>query len=224
MQKRLLAVIAALVLFLPIAGAIPPTSAIVYGSSQGIYRSTTLPGENVHIEAQQEATIASKEQLDALNTALGKVQQQVNDLRVSAENQRVDIVAQLGNINRELGAIKTSADNMQALQRQVSEIRPTLEQPREIIPPMSLVALSVANMLLLIIVIVMMLWLRGQMTATQKESHVEEHSLIHLTDFIREAMHKGASLAEIRRRLLERGWNEARVDDAIQEVRAMHAA
>jgi hypothetical protein len=58
----------------------------------------------------------------------------------------------------------------------------------------------------------------------QKESHVEEHAQIHLTDFIREAMHKGASLSEIRRRLLDRGWNGEKIDDAIQEVRAMHSA
>jgi hypothetical protein len=224
MQKRLLVAIAVLLCLVPLAGAVPPTGSVVYGQSEGIVRSTSLPAENVHIQAQQQETIAATQRLVDVERGLTGVQEQVSSLKVSSETQRSEMAAQLGNINRELGAIKANVDSIQILQQQVSEIRPTLEQPREIIPPLSLVALSVANGILLIVVIVLIFWLRAEWRAKEKESHVEEHAQIHLTDFIREAMHKGASVTEIRRRLLERGWNEGRVDEALQEVRTMHAA
>jgi len=224
MEKRLLIAIMLAIFAIPLVAAIPPTGSVVYGQSQGIVRSTTLPTENVHIEAQQQATIASMEQLTALEKKIGGVSKEVESLRVIAENQRTEVSSQLGNVNRELGAIKASIDGLKVVQQQLSEIRPELEKPKEIIPPVSLIMLSVANAVLLIVVIVLILWLKGQYKAAEKESHLEEHSMIHLTDYIREAMHKGASLAEIRRRLLQKGWSEDRIDDAIQEVRTLHAA
>lgn len=225
MEKRFLLIAIALTLFLlPLTGAITPTGSVVYGQSEGIVRSTTLPSENVHIEAQQGEVIASTQRIDELGRKIDVFQGQVNDLKAATENQRTDVTGQLSGMNRELGAIKASVDSLQTIQQQVSEIRPTLEQPREIIPPMSLVVLSLANVILLIVVIVLIFWLRAQYQSVQKESHVEEHAQIHLTDFIREAMHKGASLNEIRRKLVQRGWNEGSIDEAIQEVRTMHAA
>ncbi|MEM4247087.1 MAG: hypothetical protein QXR48_03625 [Candidatus Woesearchaeota archaeon] len=224
MEKRVLIAITIALLIIPLVVAIPPTGSVIYGQSQGIVRSTSLPTENVHIEAQQQATIASLEQMTALQNKIEDVTRQVENLKVVAENQRTETSSQLGNINRELGAIKSSINSLQGIQQQVSELKPTLEQPREIIPPMSLTLLSVANAILLIIVIVLIFWLKAQWKAAETESHIEEHSMIHLTDFIREAMHKGASLTEIRRRLLQKGWSESKIDDAIQEVRTMHAA
>ncbi len=225
MEKRFLLIAIALTLFLlPLTGAIAPTGSVVYGQSEGIVRSTTLPSENVHIEAQNEEVLASTQRIDDLTRKIDMFQGQFNDLKASSENQRTEVTGQLSGMNRELGAIKAGMDNLQSIQQQVSEIRPTLEQPREIIPPMSLIVLSIGNIILLIVVIVLIFWLRAQYKATEKESHVEEHAQMHLTDFIKEAMHKGASLNEIRKRLLQRGWNEGRIDDAIQEVRTLHAA
>lgn len=224
MEKRLVSIaIAAFLLVLPLVLA-APTGAIVYGQSEGIVRSTSLPTENVHIEAQQAEITEFQTRLASLERKIDDFQAQVNDLRVASENQRSEMTAQLSGMNRELGAIRSSMDAVQLLQRQMGDLRPALEQPREIIPPMSLIILSVANVVLLIVVIVLLFWLHGQYKSITKESHVEEHAQIHLTDFIREAMHKGASLDEIRRRLLQRGWSEGRIDEAIQEVRTMHAA
>lgn len=224
MEKRFLftAIIVAL-LSLTLAGAVP-TGAVVYGDSSTVIRSTSLPTENVHIEAQQQETIASLAQLDALKINLDEVQRQMDAVRVATENQRTEVTSQLTAINRELGAIKASVDSLQAMQEQVSALRPALEQPREIIPPNSLVFLAVANVILLIVTITLIFWLRAQWKGSEKESHLEEHAQIHLTEFIREAMHKGASLAEIRKRLSSRGWSEGKIDEAIQEVRTMHAA
>jgi hypothetical protein len=225
MQKRFWLIAIAIALFvLPIASAIAPTGAIVYGQSQGIVRSTTLPTENVHITAQQEATVASVEQLTALQTQIQSFSSQVNEIKVAAENQRSEVSSQLGNINRELGAIKASVDALQGIQQQVSEIKPQLEKPMSIIPPTSLMMLSIANAILLVVVIVLIFWLKAQYKSSEKESHLEEHAQIHLTEFIREAMHKGASLPEIRRRLMQRGWSEEKIDEAVQEVRTLHAA
>jgi len=219
MEKRLLIVFAVLLCSLAL-----PVAAVVYGESTSIVRSTTLPGENVHVEAQQQATIASQEQLTALQNKIDDFQGQISDLRIASENQRSELTSQLGGLNREVGSIKASVDTIGDVQRQVSELRPTLEQPREIIPPTSLLFLSVANVILLLVVIVLIFWLKGQWKSSEKASHMEEHAQIHLTDFIREAMHKGAALGEIRRKLVQRGWNEERIDEAIQEVRTMHAA
>jgi hypothetical protein len=225
MQKRFWLIAIALALFvLPFAYAIPPTGAIVYGQSQGIVRSTTLPSENVHIEAQQAATVVSQDQLNSLQASISDFKSQVDEIKVASENQRSEVTSQLGNINRELGAIKSSVDGLQSLQQQMSEIKPTLEKPMTIIPPMSLIILSIANAVLLIVVIILIFWLKGQYKSAEKESHLEEHAQIHLTDFIREAMHKGASLAEIRKRLLQRGWSDGKIDEAVQEVRTLHAA
>jgi hypothetical protein len=223
MEKRLLIATIIALFVIPFVFAIP-TGSVVYGQSQGIVRSTSLPTENVHIQAQQQATIASVEQLTALENKIESLKEDFADLKISAENQRSEASSQLGNINRELGAIKSSIDSLQSISQQVSEIRPTLEQPREIIPPMSLTLLSVANAILLIVVIVLIFWLKSQWKAQEKESHLEEHAQIHLVDFIKEAMHKGASLVEIRRRLLQKGWSEGKIDEALQEVRTMHAA
>lgn len=209
---------------IPLAAAIPPTGSVIYGQTGGIVRSTNLPTENVHIEAQQEATVVSMQQLSELSSKIEDFQKDVTSLRTSAESQRTETASQLGAMNRELGAIKASVDGLQVMQQQLSEIKPELEKPQEIIPPLSLVMLSIANAILLVIVIVLIFWLKAQFKSTEKEAHIEEHSIIHLTDFIREAMHKGASLAEIRRRLVQRGWSDAKIDDAIQEVRTMHAA
>ncbi|MEM2916227.1 MAG: hypothetical protein QXT19_02630 [Candidatus Woesearchaeota archaeon] len=224
MEKRLLIAIIIVILAMPLAAAIPPTGSIVYGQTGGVVRSTTLPTENVHIAAQQEATVVSMQQLSELTSKIAQFQNDVNSLRTAAESQRTETASQLIAMNRELGAIKASIDGLKVMQQQLSEIKPELEKPKEIIPPMSLTLLSVANAVLLIIVIVLIFWLKAQWKAAEKESHLEEHSMIHLTDFIREAMHKGASLAEIRRRLLQKGWSESKIDDAIQEVRTMHAA
>ncbi len=225
MQKRSLIIAIAIALFvLPFAGAIAPSGYVIYGQSQGIVRSTTLPTENVHMQAQQEATVVAQQQLSALESKIDSFSSEMGDLKIAAENQRTETSGQLGNINRELGAIKAGIEGLNDIQRQVSEIKPQLEQPREIIPPMSLMILSMANAVLLVVVIVLIFWLKGQWKAGEKESHLEEHSMIHLTDFVKEAMHKGASLVEIRKRLLQRGWSEAKIDDAIQEVRTMHAA
>lgn len=223
MQKRLLVAITLLLVLVPLVVAIP-TGAVIYGQSEGIVRSTTLPQENVHIVAQQQETFASTERLSSLETKIDNFQAQVNDLKVTSENQRTELNTQLGGINRELGAIKGSVDSIQYIQQQVSELRPALEKPQQIIPPASLVILSIANVILLIVVIVLIFWLHGQYKSVVKDSHVEEHAQIHLTDFIREAMHKGASLPEIKRRLSQRGWNEGKIEEAIQEVRTMHAA
>ncbi len=215
----------AVVLFvIPLAAAIPPTGSVVYGQTGGLVRSTTLPTENVHIAAEQEATVVSMQQLSDLAGKIADFQTDVSSLRTSSESQRTETASQLSAMNRELGAIKASVDGIQVMQQQLSELKPELEKPQQIIPPLSLVMLSVANAILLIIVIVLIFWLKAQFKSTEKDSHLEEHSMIHLTDFIREAMHKGASLAEIRRRLVQRGWSDAKVDDAIQEVRTMHAA
>jgi hypothetical protein len=222
-KRRILTVIAVLLAILPLASAVPPTGSVIYGESSTIVRSTSFPSENVHITDQQEQ-IASVGQLDEVRASLNAVQQQVNDIKVVAENQRTEVGAQLGNINRELGAIKANLDNLQSLQQQVGELRPAIEQPQEIIPPTSLTLLSVFNMILLIVVIVLIFWMRGQWKAIAKESHEDEHAQIHLTDFIREAMHKGASMAEIRKRLMQRGWSDAKIEEAVQEVRMMHAA
>jgi hypothetical protein len=224
MEKRFWIIAIALALFIVPLVCSVPTGAIVYGQSQGIVRSTTLPTENVHIAAQQEATVTSMAQITSLENKIDDFAQEVENIRVSSENQRTETTNQLGNINRELGGIKASVDSLQSISQQVSEIKPELEKPQEIIPPMSLIVLSVANAILLIVVIVLIFWLKAQYKASEKESHLEEHAQIHLTDFIREAMHKGASLAEIRRRLVQRGWREDKIDDAIQEVRTMHAA
>ncbi len=223
MEKRLLTAIVIAILAMPFVAAIPPTGSIVYGQSGGIVRSTSLPTENVHIAAQQEATVVSMQQLSELTSKIEQFQNDVNSMRTASESQRTDTASQLSAMNRELGAIKASIDSLQVMQQQISEIKPELEKPQEIIPPMSLVMLSIANAILLILVIVLIFWLKAQFKATEKESHFEEHSMIHLTDFIREAMHKGASLAEIRKRLVQRGWSDAKIDDAIQEVRTMHA-
>ena len=223
MQKRFLIGILILVAILPVVSAIP-TGAIVYGTSEGIVRSTTLPGENVHIEAQQVATIASAGRLQAIESKIDAFQDDIGGVRSAVENQRTEVTSQLGALNREIGAIKASVETVGLLQQQVAEIKPALEKPQEIIPPMSMILLSIVNMILLIAVIVLIFWLRGQWTAAAKESHVEEHAQIHLTDFVREAMHKGASLAEIRKRLEQRGWSSPKIDEAIQEVRTMHIA
>jgi hypothetical protein len=224
MEKRLLIAIIISILAIPLVAAIPPTGSVIYGQSGGIVRSTNLPTENVHIEAQQEATVVSMQQLSELTGKIEDFQKEVTSMRTASESQRTDTATQLSAMNRELGAIKASVDGLQVMQQQISEIKPELEKPQEIIPPMSLVMLSVANAILLILVIVLIFWLKAQFKSTEKESHLEEHSMIHLTDFIREAMHKGASLAEIRRRLVQRGWSDSKIDDAIQEVRTMHAA
>jgi len=225
MEKRLmLTVIAVLLAVLPLTGAIPPTGSVVYGDSSTIVRSTTLPGENVHIEAQEAEIMASTVQMSDVQAKLAAVEQQLGDVKVSSENQRSEAMSQLNLINRELGAIKAGMDNLQVVQQQLSEIKPALEQPQEIIPPLSLTMLSVANLILLIVSIVLMFWLRNQYKATTKDAHLEEHAQIHLTDFIREAMHKGASLGEVRRRLVQRGWSEGKIDEAIQEVRTLHSA
>jgi hypothetical protein len=225
MEKRLmLTVIAVLLAVLPLAGAIPPTGSVVYGDSGTIVRSTSLPGENVHIEAQEAEIMASTVQMGEVQAKLAAVEQQLGDVKVSSENQRSEAMSQLNLINRELGAIKSSVDGLRVMQQQLSEIRPALEQPQEIIPPLSLTMLSVANLILLIVAIVLMFWLRNQYKATTKDAHLEEHAQIHLTDFIREAMHKGASLGEVRRRLVQRGWSEGKIDEAIQEVRTLHSA
>ncbi len=223
MEKRLLIAVTLLLCIVPLVSAIP-TGSVVYGDSQGIVRSTTLPSENVHIVAQQQATIASAESLTQLENAIDNFKTQVSDLKVTSENQRTEVTSQLNNVNRELGAIKSSIDNLQFLQQQVAEIKPALEQPREIIAPTSLILLSIANVILLIVVIVLIFWLRRQWQAINNDSHVEEHAQIHLTDFIREAMHKGASMPEIKKKLSQRGWNEAKITEAIQEVRSLHAA
>jgi hypothetical protein len=218
MQKRLLLIAMVLALC-----SLPFVSAVVYGQSSGIVRSTTLPSENVHAEAQQQQTIVAAERINALESRLAGVDDQLNNLRASSESQRADITNQLGNLHREVGAVKGSVDSLQGIQQQVSELRPAIEQPREIIPPVSLLALSVGNAILLIIVIVLIFWLKAQWKSSETASHLEEHAQIHLTDFIREAMHKGASMEEIRKRLLQRGWSDSRIDEAIQEVRTMHA-
>jgi len=224
MEKRLLIIAIAIAIFvIPFASSVP-TGAIVYGQSQGIVRSTSLPTENVHIAAQEAATIVSLEQMTSLQNQIQSFGSQVADMKVASENQRAEVASQLGNINRELGSIKSSFDNLDTIQQQVSEIKPSLEKPMTIIPPTSLIMLSIANAILLIVVIVLMFWLKAQYKSSERESHLEEHAQIHLTDFIREAMHKGASLAEIRRRLLQRGWGDAKIDEAIQEVRTLHAA
>ncbi len=224
MQKRLLIAIIIALFVIPFVGAIPPSGYVVYGQSSGIVRSTTLPTENVHIQAQQEATVVSQQQLSTLETKIAGVSSDMENLRISTENQRTETSTQLNNLNRELGSIKASIDSLKGIQQQVSEIKPQLEKPQEIIPPMSLVLLSIANAVLLIVVIVLIFWLKSQWKAQEKESHLGEHAQIHLVDFIKEAMHKGASLVEIRRRLVQKGWSEAKIDDAIQEVRTMHAA
>ncbi len=224
MEKRFLIAIAILLCVIPFVAAVPPTGSVVYGQSGSVVRSTTLPSENVHIEAQQQATIASEQRLISLERKIDDFQGKVGDLKTATENQRSELLAQLSGMNREIGSIKGSVDSIGSLQQQVSEIRPTLEQPREIIPPLSLVILSIANVILLIVVIVLIFWLKGQWKGSERASHLEEHAQIHLTDFIREAMHKGASMAEIRRRLVQRGWSEGKIDEAIQEVRTMHAA
>ncbi len=212
------------ILAIPLVAAIPPTGSVIYGQTGGIVRSTNLPTENVHIAAQQEATVVSMEQLSTLTSKIEQFQNELNSIRTASESQRTDTATQLSAMNRELGAIKSSIEGLKVMQQQLSEIKPELEKPQEIIPPMSLVMLSIANAILLILVIVLIFWLKAQFKATEKEAHLEEHSMIHLTDFIREAMHKGASLAEIRRRLVEKGWSNEKIDDAIQEVRTMHAA
>ena len=221
MEKRFLIVCLILIGILPIVSAIP-TGSIVYGQSEGIVRSTTLPSENVHALAQQEEILTAG-QLSVVQQKISAVQSQLDDIKSTTASQRAEITSQLSGMSRELGAIKSSADKVDALQRQVSEIRPALEQPREVIPPMSLIILSIANIILLVVVIVMIYWLRSQYKATANESHVEEHAQLHLTDFIRDAMHKGASLNEIRKRLMQRGWSESKVDDALQEIRMTHA-
>ena len=223
MQKRFLIGILILVAILPVASAIP-TGAIVYGTSEGIVRSTTLPGENVRIEAQQTATIASEGRLQVIENKIDAFQDDLGSVRSAVENQRTEVTSQLSMVNRELGAIKSGVDQVGVLQQQVAEIKPALEKPQEIIPPISMILLSIVNMVLLIAVIVLIFWLRGQWSAAAKESHVEEHAQIHLTDFVREAMHKGASIAEIRKRLEQRGWSGSKIDEAVQEVRTMHVA
>lgn len=221
MEKRLLIVFALLLVSLAV-----PVGAVVYGQSSTIVRATQLPSENVHIIAQEQqiAAAATNEQLTALQGTIGDLQKQLSDLKITADNQRGEATQQLSGVNRELGAIKASVDNLQGIQQQVSEIKPALERPLTVIPPLSLMILSAANIILLIVVIVLIFWLKAQYKATEKESHMEEHAQIHLTDFIREAMHKGASMSEIKRRLVQRGWSENKIDDAIQEVRTMHAA
>ena len=221
MQKRILIVFALLLVSFAL-----PVGAVVYGQSSTIVRSTQLPSENVHIQAQEQqiAAAATNEQLVAVQGAIGDLEKQLSDLKVSAENQRGEATQQLTGVNRELGSIKASVDSLQGIQQQVSEIKPALERPLQVIPPMPLMILSAANVVLLIIVIVLIFWLKAQYKSTEKESHMEEHAQIHLTDFIREAMHKGASMAEIKRRLVQRGWSENKIDDAIQEIRTMHAA
>lgn len=224
MEKRFWIIAIAIALFvLPLAYALP-TGAVIYGQSEGIVRSTSLPSENVHIQAQQAVTVASVEQLTALQDQIQSLSNELGNMKVNSENQRTELTNQMGGINRELGGIKSSVDSLQVISQQVSEIKPQLEKPQEIIPPMSLIILSIANAILLVVVIVLIFWLKGQWKASENTAHMEEHSMIHLTDFIREAMHKGASLSEIRRRLLQRGWSEAKIDDAVQEVRTMHAA
>lgn len=224
MQKRLS--IAFAILLVSLAFVALPVAAVVYGQSSTIVRATQLPSENVHIQAQEQqiAAAATNDQLVALQGTIGDLQKQLSDLKVTADNSRGEATQQLSGVNRELGAIKASVDSLQGIQQQVSEIKPALERPLTVIPPMPLMILSAANVILLIVVIVLIFWLKAQYKATTNESHMEEHAQIHLTDFIREAMHKGASMAEIKRRLVQRGWSENKIDDAIQEVRTMHAA
>jgi len=225
MEKRQLIAFAILVVSLAVCFAVP-VSAVVYGQSSTIVRSTTLPSENVHIVAQEQqiAAAATNDQLAGLQSKISDLQSQLSDIKVTADNSRGESTQQLTAVNRELGSIKASVDSLQGIQQQVSEIKPTLEKPLTVIPPMSLVILSIGNIVLLIVVIVMIFWLKGQVKSTEKEAHLAEHAQIHLTDFIREAMHKGASMSEIKRRLVQRGWSDDRIEDAIQEVRTMHAA
>lgn len=215
MKKRAIVVISAL---LVLCAAL--AHAQIYGTSTGIVRSNYLPVEdNIHFQRQENFTLLSLERLGALEQQIANFQGQVSSIQGSVENQRVDFATQLQGINRGIEGLRTEVT---AIKQQMREIPPQLEKPQAIIPPISLLILGLANLLLLIVVIVLMFWLRSNIVSERKSEHLEEHAQIHLVDYIREAMHRGASMKDIRRRLLDRGWSESKIDEAIQEVRAMH--
>lgn len=192
----------------------------IYGTSTGITRQNYMPTEGIiHFERQENLTVLSLQRLDALENKISDFQGQVSALRTIMENQRVDFSTQLQGINRGLEGLRTE---ITTIKQGLREIPPQLEKPQPIVPPTSLLMLGLANLFLLVVVIVLIFWLKAQYATVKKESHLEEHAQIHLVDYINEAMHRGASMADIRRKLKERGWNDDKIDEAVQEVRSMH--
>ena len=93
MEKRFLIVCLILIGILPIVSAIP-TGSIVYGQSEGIVRSTTLPSENVHALAQQEEILTAG-QLSVVQQKISAVQSQLDDIKSTTASQRAEITSQL---------------------------------------------------------------------------------------------------------------------------------
>jgi len=198
------------------------TGGLIYSTPQSVTRITDLPSENVHIQDEYNSTFEFVQKIRDVEAGVSDLKTQVSSIGEDVSGIKSSNKNELAEINSKLSDVKTSVDNMQSLVDEIRAIPPLIEQPQQIIIPQGVMIFGASIATLLLVLIIMVVWTGARAKAKDKEEHEESHSLLHLTEYIQEGMHRGASIDQVREKLKSAGWPDKDVDSAVKEVRTMH--
>lgn len=197
------------------------TYAVTYGGR--ITRIQTFPGEKVKAEIEQAKSDIDQQNQEAilklaeLSNQVAQLNSDVEKMTTESANARTETNVQLSNILNAISNLKTQIDDIRDIKNLRTELPPLLEQPREIITPKILLYFSGANILLLLVVIMLVIFVRKEHDSGHK---MTPHGHPELHEYIKQHVAKGVHINTIRHQLISHDWEADEVDQAIREVTA----
>ncbi|MBI4147904.1 hypothetical protein HY490_01305 [Candidatus Woesearchaeota archaeon] len=182
-------------------------------------RYNNFETDNVHILRLQNFTRAVVKEVDQLevrfdnlNTQLGRIQGQLNQLEVNREvisapnydAQLLDLSTQLTNVQREI-------KNVNIQSQVVKDVSNSNLQ--DSIPALFMMMVFLFGLLGLV-----MMWVRNRLHNVDEEKHEAMHAKFHLTNYLKHSLEKGESISRLRKHFAEQGWTSEKFDDALEQA------
>ncbi len=153
--------------------------------------------------------------LEDIHGELKGLTDQVAALRTTAQNIRTEQNVQISNVMSELSTVRGNTEELRSLRTLKEELSPILEKPQP--APMFLTILTIINFLMLCAVAGMMWVVRGEHAT--KPHVAEEHTHKELHDYIKRNIRAGMHIKDVKKYLVDHGWDEGDIDKAVHQIR-----
>ena len=201
--------------------ALLSTFAQAYATGGQIPRIQTFPAERTATAKQEAPPVQEKTTAtDQLSQTISELQLKIDSLKTQVDQVKTDLGSsetrtqgQVSELSNAISTMKTTVDGLGDLRLLRTEIPPLLEEPREIITPKELIYLSVANIVLLAIILILLF-------SGRRKKSLEAHSHPELNDYIKQHLKKGIAPTTIRQQLLSHDWDVSDINEAFKEVQA----
>lgn len=178
---------------------------------EGITRITAFETDNIHILRLQNFSRAVVEEVADLKLQLNEMQQQLATIQMQlgelkkepSQDNRQEFSSNVNSITAQLVGIESEINNLKENKKAPQETQP-------------LQFIFILNALIFVFTVVLLFFVSKNNSPNEKKI-AEVHAQLHLNNAVKNAIKSGINVDKIRQTFVMQGWNEQRVEKALQE-------